>query len=317
MSQPTVLIGAYALGRPTDADAWHRGLATLEVDGLEHPLPPEDGPGTDAAALAAWLPERWELLVTCIPTVMTRLGQDPAYGLASGDEDGRAAALADVRRALGLAVRLADLSGRKRVVAVEIHSAPGPRGGSIDAFARSLDELARAERADAGLVVEHCDALVEGQVPAKGFFSLHDELTAVGRALGGAPDACLSVGLNWGRSAIEGRSVALPAEHAKAAAATDLLSTVVLSGATGAESAWGAPWADAHIPPHGADPALAASSASLLGPVEAAAFLAAAGPVPVVAAKVAPRPRDLGVEDLLAVARATLAFTREAAGVRA
>ena len=82
---------------------------------------------------------------------------------------------------------------------------------------------------------------------------------------------------------------------------------MVLSGATGAATAWGEAWSDAHIPSHGADPALAASSASAMGASEIAAVLAAAGPDVLRAVKVSARPRDLPVPALVAVARAVLA----------
>jgi sugar phosphate isomerase/epimerase len=307
---PRILLGAYALGTLPDATRWFEALSGLDVDGLEHPLTPDDGPDTDAALLSRHLPAAWDLMVTCIPTAIARLSHGPGYGLASDDEAGRAAAIADVRRALRLADELAQLAGRPRVLAVEVHSAPGPRGGSASSLARSLAALTDDDEGPR-LVVEHCDRLVDGQAPAKGFLSLDDELAAVRRV---AAPSRLGVGLNWGRSAIEGRGTALPVAHARTAAASGLLHAAVLSGATDRAGAWGPAWSDAHIPPRGDDPALAASADSLLGVREAADFLAAAGPVPIVAAKVACRPADLDVPGILAVADATLDMLREALG---
>jgi hypothetical protein len=80
----------------------------------------------------------------------------------------------------------------------------------------------------------------------------------------------------------------------------------VLSGATDTETAWGPAWNDAHIPPRGDDPALAASSASLLGRQEITATLRAAGDVPRIAVKISVRPKDADVPTRLAVARAAL-----------
>jgi len=65
-------------------------------------------------------------------------------------------------------------------------------------------------------------------------------------------------------------------------------------------------WSDAHIPPRGDVAALAASSASLLGPDEISATLRAAGDVPRIAVKIFMRPKDASVHARLAVARAAL-----------
>ncbi|MGO1289535.1 MAG: DUF4862 family protein, partial [Cellulosimicrobium funkei] len=83
-------------------------------------------------------------------------------------------------------------------------------------------------------------------------------------------------------------------------------------GAAGRPGRWGAPWADAHVPPHGPDPALPGPDESMLGPAEVREFLAAAGPVPLVGAKVTTRPADAPPAQRLAVARATLAVLRDA-----
>jgi hypothetical protein len=48
----------------------------------------------------------WDLLMTCIPTVMGRLATDHSYGLASADGAARARALDDVEQARDLALRL-------------------------------------------------------------------------------------------------------------------------------------------------------------------------------------------------------------------
>ncbi|GGC08574.1 DUF4862 family protein [Cellulomonas carbonis] len=308
VARPLPLLGAYALepADPAEARALYEGVAALGVGGLELPLPAE--PLTDAGV---WdVDPAWDLLVTCIPTVMGRLAHDAAYGLASADDDGRDRAVADVARAASFARRLADRAGRARVVGIEVHSAPGPREGSTDALTRSLDELVAVDLAGARLLVEHCDERVGDRPAAKGFLPLADELDAVARAAG------VGVAVNWGRSAIEGRSTATPVEHVRAARAAGVLGAVVLSGATDAPTAWGDAWGDAHIPPRGDDPALAASAASLLGVDEVRDTLAAAGPATLVAVKVSVRPRDASVEARLAVARASLGLVAAAREVR-
>lgn len=295
-------LGAYAMAPkdPALAPAFWAAVAELPVAGLEVPLP-----GEGAGPAPAWVTARPDvgLLVTCIPTVMARLGEHRAYGLASTDDDARGRALADLRRARDLAEDQAAVGGAP-VVAIEVQSAPGPRAGSPDALARSLEEVLGWDLVGARLLVEHCDALLGGQDPAKGFLTLEDEL-AVLRSVGDEP-ARPGLSINWGRSAIEGRSAGRALQHLHAATEAGLLGALVLSGATGAVTAWGAAWADAHIPPRGPAPALAASAESLLGPEELAAALGAAPADCLVAVKVAVRPADADVATRIAVARAVL-----------
>ena len=306
-----VLLGAYAMA-PAAEEEFYDGIARLGIGGLELPL--------SGATTPAWLarnarPE-WDILMTCIPAVMAGLGTDPAYGLSSTDDDARSRAVADVARARDLARLLADKDGRRRVTAIQVHSAPGPGRGSCDALTRSLAEILGWDLAGAQILVEHCDAQVPGQLAAKGFWSIGAEIAAALQVAGATGRCGAEVGLsiNWGRSTIEGRSASTAVEHVAAAAEAGLLRAVVLSGATDADTAWGPAWSDAHIPPRGDDPALAASSASLLGPEEIAATLRAAGPGPQIAVKVSVRPAGADVATRVAVARAALA---EVAAARA
>ncbi|MCC2307473.1 DUF4862 family protein [Cellulomonas chengniuliangii] len=306
-----VLLGAYAMApaEPEHARRFYAGVAELGVDGLELPLRADMPVDEQAAWEATHLDPSWDLLVTCIPTVMGRLKDLPGYGLSSTDEAARARALDDVAQARDLALRLADQHGRRRVVGIQVHSAPGPDAGSREALTRSLAEIASWDLAGAELLVEHCDARVPGQAAAKGFWSLEDEIAAV-RAVADA-DAPIGLSLNWGRSAIEGRSAQTPVEHARAAREAGLLRAVVLSGASDVDTAWGPAWGDAHIAPRGGHDALAASAASLLGVEQAAATLAAGEPE-IVAVKISVRPADADVATRLAVARAALEQVAEA-----
>lgn len=173
----------------------------------------------------------------------------------------------------------------------------------------SLEQLLADLPPGVTLLLEHCDRLVAGQPPQKGFLSLEEEIVAVAGA-GEGPQVRL--GLNWGRSAIEGRNSRTPDSHARRVSAAGLAGAAVVSGATERTTAWGEAWTDAHIPPRGADPALRASIGSLLDQDAVERFLTAVGPVPVVATKVAARPADAPPDELLAVARASLAVTRRA-----
>lgn len=329
---PALTLGAYAIAPPPETDGGraerelYDALGDVPFDAYELPLVAEGLPGLELDWVRARVPEDRDLVVTAIPRTMVRLGRDASYGLASSDEDGRQAALADLAVVRDLALRLADASGRRRVLAIEVHSAPGPDGmngrggapGSSEAFARSLVEIA-SWGLGARVVVEHCDRLVEGQVPEKGFFPVVDEIAAVRRAdeLGAMPlddgSAALGLSLNWGRSALEDRSGQAPVEHARAAAEAGLLRGVILSGATPEATAWGAPWSDGHIPPRGEAPALAGSTASALDLDAARATFAAAGDgLDYVGAKVSVRPLDASVAERVALAEASLELVRRA-----
>ncbi|MGW6132408.1 DUF4862 family protein [Cellulomonas sp. NPDC055163] len=295
---------------PVQEDAFFDSLADLGLGGLELAVAPEGTRTLDLTWIARHVQPTWDLVLSLVPTMMVRLGTEPAYGLASADETQRRRALADVARARDLATSLAQADGRRRVGAIEIHTAPGPVHGTREAFSRSLDEILTWDLAGAELLVEHCDAHVPGQRAAKGFFTLDDELATV-QSYGLAPDV-LGMAVNWGRSAIEGRDPALAVEHTQAVAEAGLLRVLALSGATDVESAWGVPWADTHIPSRGDAPALEASSVSLLGPDEIAATLKAAGDVPRVGLKAAVRPADADVATRVAVVAATLRQIAEA-----
>jgi hypothetical protein len=220
-----------------------------------------------------------EHVVTAVPRTAMRARTEPAYGLASVDEGGRAAALADLLVLRDAVARLVAASGGRpgagtsAVVAVEIQSAPGNAagpGGSPAALVESLVTLAGWDWSGAQLVVEHCDATRPGHEPAKGFLSLPDELSAIdiARRRTGLDIGCA---INWGRSAIEGRSAATPADHVGQAARAGLLSGLMFSGVSEVDSALAEAWSDAHLPPRPIDPV------SMLGLDEIADCLRAAG----------------------------------------
>jgi len=305
-TKPDILIAGYMMAPtdPTGEDAFFEALTSLDIAGLEYAMPVEGTRSLEPGWVERNVHPDWDLMVTLVPSMMVRLGTDPAYGLSSTDETSRAHALADIARARDLAVSLADTHGHRRVVAIEIHSAPGPRGGSADALARSVDEILGWDVAGAEILLEHCDAAVEGRPAAKGFWSLEDEIAAV-RAVGLAPDR-LGMSVNWGRSVIEGRSTTTAVEHVQAVAEAGLLRALVFSGATGEDSPWAPEWADTHIPPRGDDPALALSSTSLLGIDEITETLRAAGDVPRIGLKVAVRPTDADIPARIAVAQASI-----------
>lgn len=200
----------------------------------------------EAAHLRA-LPSSWRHVVTTIPDTMVTWRNFPSFGLASSDDSGRRAAL-DRLATLRDHVEQLTLEGALgSVAAVLVHSAPGPDrdgSGSRRALAASLREVAQWDWGGAHLLVEHCDSGIATHTPAKGFLPLADELTAVDDAANLATPVGLLV--NWGRSAIEGRSRHTPLDHVTQAAASGHLRGVIFSGVAARED--GEAWLDNHLP---------------------------------------------------------------------
>jgi len=96
----------------------------------------------------------------------------PRFGLASTDEDGRKAALAMMEKVNAAFRRVNDRLGRRAFRAIELQSAPtGGRlggGASPAAFTRSLIELGEWQWDGAKLSVEHCDSAQAGVPQQKG-----------------------------------------------------------------------------------------------------------------------------------------------------
>lgn len=272
------------------------GVAALEVpwiDGI-HPH--------DSAWFLANVPDI-SLAVTPLPFVMRRLAT-PGYGIASPDDDGRRAAIADLRRVAADVAEITENSAA-RVAVVELHTAP--RGeADADALARSLAELGELDWSGARLMIEHCDAWVPGQDPEKGFLSLAGEISAI-RSSG----ADVGLWMNWGRSAIELRDPDAVAAQIAAAADSGLLDALVLSGASDCEGPYSGPWIDAHHPFASVDP----GAASLLTDARVRDAVRAAGDVPWLGLKVSRRSGATAAEALQA-ARGHLTALRAAEQAR-
>ncbi|MFD6175524.1 MULTISPECIES: DUF4862 family protein [unclassified Isoptericola] len=281
---------------------WYPALEADGVTGLEHPVHADD---PDALlTLAHNLPPSWDLLLTTAPMTSSRLAGRPAYGLASGDQDGRAKAVDDVRACLDAAARVDEAAGRRRVTGIELHTAPGPAHGDPESLVRSLAELAATAPVPVPLVVEHCDAPSGNGPPDKGYLRLEDEVRAAGAAAA-ASGHPVRLGVNWGRSAVEGRSTSTPVEHARTAAASGLLATAVLSGTSSSAGPWGEAWRDVHVPPYGAPPLPPDGGGTRLGLAEATDFVVACGHLAVLGVKVA-APPAAPMTDRLALIRASV-----------
>ena len=299
-----LVVGAYA-SSPT-AQGWDpavesgylarlaevAGIRGLELPWLEA-LHPHDEPW-----LLAALPCRWQVVLTSVGYTVAAVARDPRHGLASEDDRGRRAAVANAAAMLAGVRRLNDSAGDAAVIAVELQAGPGPHPRSsagAAALAASLTEIGAWDWEGAAVLLEHCDALVPGQAHAKGFLPLGDEIAAI--RMSGAD---VGIAVNWGRSAIELRSSSLVLEHVQEARDAGVLRGLMFSGVADRPSAYGEAWADAHLPfsphPGAADAAAYAEPASMLTVPLARSALAEAGELLYSGIKFAWRPADASVE---------------------
>jgi hypothetical protein len=239
----SVFVGAYPLllGRGHDSAELYSALSgSPDIRGLE--LPWTVGLTLDDLLdLRSLVPRTWQFVLTMIPGTMGRMGADPHYGLASDDPDGARAAVEDVIDVCAVVRDFHNAVGTEVVTHVELHSAPrAPALSSRGSLARSL-ALVGAACSGPEFVLEHVDAPVPGRDPAKGFLQLADEINAVS-------DAGMGLVVNWGRSAIEARSVVGPTVHIAEARRAGVLRGLVLSGVSDADSPLGPAWSDEHLP---------------------------------------------------------------------
>lgn len=282
-----LLVSSYAVS-PAHA-TWHPELeaellpalcALPGVVGLEVPWMGGIHPH-DSEWFLHHVPAGVELAVTPLPWVMRRCAADARYGIASPDEDGRRAAIADLR-AVAHDVRRIGRDADASVTVVALHTAP-QGGGDRARLAASLAEIAGWDWAGAQLVIEHCDAALPGHPWEKGFLTLDDEIGAMLSV-----DVPLALWLNWGRSVIETRDADAVTEQIAVAAAAGRLAGLTFSGSAAVDGPYGPAWTDGHLPFAAADPA----SGSLLDAPHVAAALTAAGEVERLGLKVSRRPGD-------------------------
>lgn len=256
----------------------------------------------DPAWFLSHVPAGAQLAVTPLPWVMRRCGADASYGIASPEEDGRRAAIADLR-AVAHDLRRIDRDTDASVTVVALHTAP-QGGGDRMRLAASLAEIAGWDWAGAQLVVEHCDAATTRHPWEKGFLSLDDEIDAILTV-----ESPVALWLNWGRSVIETRDADAVTAQIAVAAATGRLAGLTFSGSAAVDGPYGPAWTDGHLPLAGADPA----SGSLLDAAHVAAALAAAGQVDRLGLKVSRRPGDTTADAVLQTVEDNLRALRAAA----
>lgn len=313
MMSPGLTVGAYAAAGALTSDdepEWYGLLGGLEgVSGLEVPFKAALHP-EGVRRLAALLPGGWNVVVTMLPLTFVTATSDPRYGLASTDAAGRHRALTDAHAARAEVLRLNDALGYQVVTAIQLHSAPSRTGGPLSGvkeFTESLRELSGLEWDGAELLVEHCDAPSPHGPHQKGYLGLADETRAVADA--GGVGAGLGQSINWGRSAIEGRSAATPLEHIAAVREAGTLRGLMFSGAAAVEGPFGAAWRDVHNPVASVDPCSLLDAAAI-----GSALAAAPDDLLLLGAKVKAHPTAVTIDERLATLSATV---RELAAERA
>ncbi|MFJ5700036.1 DUF4862 family protein [Arthrobacter sp. NPDC093139] len=255
-NQDHLFVGAYAAApslsgwNPNDEEKFLASVFALDgVGGLEVPIT-DKLHKYDEAWFLRQLPEHAQFVVTTIPGTMSRLEADKGFGLASTSESGRRAALDFVKEALEAVKRLNHQMGKSSVVALELHAAPVAFGSAATAAAleASLIEISSWDTHGARLVLEHCDALMPDQAPAKGFLALELEAQAVKKA-NDATGNPMGMVINWGRSVIEQRRPEAAQEQIAFLRSCDLLGGVVFSGCADVDTKFGKAWGDVHVPP--------------------------------------------------------------------
>lgn len=253
-----------------EIEFWRKLSDMPHIRGIEQPCLTDLHPYGDDF-LFKHVPQKWEIVVTGVMETMRRRGQNPAFGLASDDEEQRQASLAYYRHVLNKINRTNDRFGTKKVIALELQAAPLAKSTDVVAaaasFQRSLQELLSWDW-PCEIIIEHCDAM-NGIQPRKGFLPLREEILILTRINAQAKTRA-GIAVNWARSAIETQNTATPLEHVQQSRKAGLLKALMFSGTT-RNGPYGE-WQDLHAPfapfPH----AKAACPASLMT-VEAAGEL--------------------------------------------
>ncbi|AQQ67197.1 DUF4862 domain-containing protein [Microbulbifer agarilyticus] len=309
------ILAAYATA-PV-ADDWQPELQSQYLDGvkqlssirgIEHPFTGQLHPHDDDWFLRNIDPA-WDFVFTGVPGIMGRLGKNPHFGIASDNPEGRAEGVAFYQQMRAAVHKLNAYLGRKAVDFIQLHTSPNRTGSvsSVASLVESLKEIQSWDWDGAELVIEHCDAFVEGAQPEKGFLTLEEEIQAVvevNRACG-----CeIGLSINWGRSALETRSVQGPLQHLQAAREAGLLRGFMFSGISDQDTPYGV-WRDTHMPPAEIFEGGNFAEGSLLTAEQMKASLEVAdwSSLDFLGIKIGVRPQDLGADARVAYNRDALA----------
>jgi len=312
------IVGAYALSpshSTWDANLESQYFSALKampnVKGIEHPFINSLHAHDDEWFLANISPT-WEFVFTTIPGIMGAISQNPKFGIASDSEEDRQAALNFYNSARLAILKLNKHLGRQAVTAIQIHTSPNQEKSSSSAVSleSSLTTMLSWNWDGAQLVIEHCDAYVEGQAAQKGFLSLEDEITALKNVnKQSTKNKKVGITINWGRSAIETQSAAGVIDHINQVKAANLLTGLMFSGASDVETPYGV-WKDTHMPPAQAFDITSFAQGSLLTADEIKKSLIASDhkTLSYLGLKIGVRPNSISVEERVAYNRGGLAI---------
>ncbi|MEW1811974.1 DUF4862 family protein [Pseudarthrobacter phenanthrenivorans] len=226
-------------------DLWYAALRSEpRIDGLELPFHNGELHPQGLDRLVSLLDPGWSNTVSAMSVTLAASTVDPWYGLASTEDTGRRRALDDITSAHEETLRLQQRLGSQSVRAFALQSAPLADRSSVGAFTDSLQEIAGWDWGNIALLVEHSDARIPGQKPQKGYLALADEIAAVQSVTDSGARRIRHL-LNWGRSAIEGRSPTTPGEHIDTLGAA--LGAFTFSGAGPTSTSRGNAWEDVHL----------------------------------------------------------------------
>ncbi|MFQ3236118.1 MAG: hypothetical protein ACI9C4_001687 [Paraglaciecola sp.] len=310
-------VGAYATSPawstwdPALEREYYQQLQTFDnIQGLEHPFVGTLHPHNEQWFLENIDPD-WDFVLTCLPGIMNALGENPQFGIASNNEQGRAAALAFMHKACIAIGKLNHYCGRQAVKAIEIQTAPNQSVASSSAAAlhSSVQSMLNWDWQGANIVIEHCDTLIPGQIPAKGFLSLADEIKVL-TDLNQIHGKDMGIVINWGRSAIETRGTEGVIEHITQARNSGLLKGLIFSGVSDKDSPYGT-WKDTHMPVLPKQKGEVGAEHSLLSESQIHQCLDAYGDLSadtIIGIKLGVRPKDAPLYQRLAYNRAALAM---------
>lgn len=250
------IIGAYATApslRTDDKEAELEFFKLLiesitDIRGLEIPFWGQNVHKFGNDFLFNILNPDWENVLTCVPGSVMSLPNNPKFGLASNDEEGRKLAVALHKRSNVFVHQINKFTKHKSIIAVHLASAPSiPKQGvfsSPEALYKSLQELTSWDWMGAKLNIEHCDETIIGKPFEKGFLSLIDEIEVIDSL---SKEKKIGITLNWARSAIEGKNPNKVLDHIKMSKERNLLSGFIFSGTASNDEQYGS-WKDNHMP---------------------------------------------------------------------
>jgi hypothetical protein len=313
-------VGAYA-SSPNTANwdsvlesRYYQQLKALDaVKGLEHPFLGNLHPYDDDWFIAN-IDRKWRFVFTCIPGIMSAIGNNPKFGLASNDNPGRQEALVFMAKARTAIAKLNAAYGYSVVDAIQVQTSPSRAvaSSSPEALKLSLETMLQWDWQGARIVIEHCDAFIVGQKPSKGFLTLSEEI-AVLEAINSQRASSLGIVINWGRSAIEARNSQGAIDHIIQAKENGLLIGLMFSGACDQTTTTGPwqeeAWKDSHRPPALSTTTLGAIASLMTAEKMHACMLAADYKnLPILGIKIGIRPIDAPLEERLSIIRDSLAI---------